>query len=252
MENKSRRTFTLGLPVLLAAAAVAWIASSSNGVDEGASMSTHARKPIPPPDELAKLPPDGGPGYNRLVFSQSPYLLQHAGNPVDWFPWGDEAFEKARAEDKPVFLSVGYSTCHWCHVMEHESFEDPEVAALMNELFIPVKVDREERPDVDKIYMDVTQALEGRGGWPMTVVLTPDRKPFFAGTYFPKHSRFGKPGMIDLLPRISDAWKQERDKVLESADRITRTPGTNEPDLGRRRPGREISESLLSATCPTV
>jgi hypothetical protein len=222
MNKKTNYTRLLGLSVILVVTVLAWITSSTIGEDDkGTQMTAQVRKPIPPPEQLAKLPSDGGPEYNRLVFSQSPYLLQHAGNPVDWHPWGDEAFEKSRKENKPVFLSVGYSTCHWCHVMEHESFEDAEVAALMNELFIPVKVDREERPDVDKIYMDVTQAMTGHGGWPMTVILTPDRKPFFAGTYFPKTSRFGKPGMLDLLPQLSAAWKDRRTEVEESADKIS-------------------------------
>ena len=158
---------------------------------------------------------------NRLAQTQSPYLLQHAENPVDWYPWGDEAFEKARAEDKPIFLSVGYATCHWCHVMEHESFEDDEVAALMNEHFVAIKVDREERPDVDALYMSVTQALTGHGGWPMTVLLTPERKPFFAGTYFPKHSRGQRPGMLDILPQVAAKWAEDRQAVEGSAEHIT-------------------------------
>ena len=133
---------------------------------------------------------------NRLATETSPYLLQHAENPVDWYPWGEEAFEKARAEDKPVFLSVGYSACHWCHVMEHESFEDAETAAFMNEHFVCVKVDREERPDVDAIYMEAVQALTGRGGWPMSVFLTPDAVPFYGGTYFPDTARYGMPSFI--------------------------------------------------------
>ena len=130
---------------------------------------------------------------NRLASTTSPYLLQHQDNPVDWFPWGDEAFETAAALDKPVLLSVGYSACHWCHVMAHESFEDPETAAVMNELFVNIKVDREERPDVDGIYMSAVQAMNGQGGWPMTVFMTSDGKPFFAGTYFPKEGRGGMP-----------------------------------------------------------
>ena len=158
---------------------------------------------------------------NRLAQTQSPYLLQHAENPVDWYPWGEEAFEKARAEDKPIFLSVGYATCHWCHVMEHESFEDDEVAALMNEHFVAIKVDREERPDIDALYMSVTQALTGHGGWPMTVLLTPERKPFFAGTYFPKHGRGGRPGMLDMLPQIAKAWADDRARVEASSEHIT-------------------------------
>jgi uncharacterized protein YyaL (SSP411 family) len=126
---------------------------------------------------------------NRLINEKSPYLLQHAYNPVDWYPWGEEAFEKARKENKPIFLSIGYSTCHWCHVMERESFEDPEVAKLMNEVFVSIKVDREERPDIDNIYMTICQMMTGSGGWPLTIIMTPDKKPFFAGTYFSKDTR---------------------------------------------------------------
>ena len=159
--------------------------------------------------------------HNRLINEKSPYLLQHADNPVDWYPWGSEAFEKARKEDKPIFLSIGYSTCHWCHVMEHESFEDPEVAKLMNEAFVSIKVDREERPDIDNVYMTVAQMSTGSGGWPLTIIMTADKKPFFAGTYFPKESRFGRIGMMELIPRIVDAWKTRRNEVLDSADQIT-------------------------------
>ncbi|MEA3240522.1 MAG: thioredoxin domain-containing protein, partial [Pseudomonadota bacterium] len=130
---------------------------------------------------------------NRLINEKSPYLLQHADNPVDWYPWGAEALQKAREEDKPIFLSVGYSTCHWCHVMAHESFENEEVASLLNQWFVPIKVDREERPDIDQIYMVACQALTGRGGWPLSVFMTADGKPFFAGTYFPRYSRMGMP-----------------------------------------------------------
>ncbi|MCC5877922.1 MAG: thioredoxin domain-containing protein, partial [Candidatus Sumerlaeia bacterium] len=171
--------------------------------------------------EIDQLPPDGGPGYNRLIFESSPYLLQHAANPVDWHPWGPAAFDLARQQDKPVFLSIGYATCHWCHVMEHESFEDAETARMMNETFICIKVDREERPDIDSVYMTVTQALTGQGGWPMTVLLTPDKLPFFAGTYFPRESRFGRPGMRDLVPQIDQIWKEDRQRILESADSIS-------------------------------
>ena len=158
---------------------------------------------------------------NRLIHEKSPYLLQHAHNPVDWYPWGEEAFEKAEREDKPIFLSIGYSTCHWCHVMEHESFEDAEVAALMNEAFVSIKVDREERPDIDHIYMTVCQMLTQHGGWPLTIIMTPDRKPFFAGTYFPKNGRLGRMGMMDLVPRIQEVWETKRDDVLQSAQQIT-------------------------------
>jgi uncharacterized protein YyaL (SSP411 family) len=135
---------------------------------------------------------------NRLGLEKSPYLLQHADNPVDWYPWGEEAFTQATRENKPIFLSIGYSTCHWCHVMEHESFEDPAVAALMNATFVSIKVDREERPDIDMVYMTVCQMLTGSGGWPLTIILTPDKKPFFAATYIPREARFGRAGMLGL------------------------------------------------------
>ncbi|MBM3312190.1 MAG: thioredoxin domain-containing protein, partial [Candidatus Aminicenantes bacterium] len=161
-------------------------------------------------------------GRNRLAGEKSLYLRQHARNPVDWYPWGPEAFAKAADEDKPVFLSVGYSSCHWCHVMERESFEDEAVAALLNASFVAVKVDREERPDVDRHYMAVCQALTGRGGWPLTVVLTPDKKPFFAGTYFPKAARFGRPGLTDVLSRLAEAWRTRREGVLRAAGEVAR------------------------------
>jgi hypothetical protein len=157
---------------------------------------------------------------NRLATETSPYLRQHADNPVDWYPWGEEAFDRARAEDKPVLLSVGYSSCHWCHVMAHESFEDDEVAAVMNRLFVSVKVDREERPDVDGIYMQAVQALTGRGGWPMTVFLTPDGRPFFGGTYFPKDDRPGMPGFLRLMEAIDEAWRTRRDELGDQAGKL--------------------------------
>ncbi len=157
---------------------------------------------------------------NRLIKEKSPYLLQHAYNPVDWYPWGEDAFARAKAEQKPVFLSVGYSTCHWCHVMERESFEDQEVAEILNDGFISVKVDREERPDLDSIYMNVCQAMTGSGGWPLTVFLTPDRKPFFAGTYFPKQSRYGRPGLIELLDLIAEKWEGDSDHLRGIGDDI--------------------------------
>ena len=152
---------------------------------------------------------------NRLA-ETSPYLRQHADNPVDWYPWGDEAFAKARDEDKPILLSVGYSACHWCHVMAHESFEDDDVAAVMNDRFVNVKVDREERPDVDAIYMDAVQALTGRGGWPMTVFLTPDGRPFYGGTYFPKDDRQGMPGFVRVMDAVDDVWRNRRDDVARA------------------------------------
>jgi uncharacterized protein YyaL (SSP411 family) len=157
---------------------------------------------------------------NRLINEKSPYLLQHAYNPVNWFPWSDEAFEKARLEDKPIFLSIGYSTCHWCHVMEKESFENQEVADLMNDAFVSIKVDREERPDIDGIYMSVCQMITGSGGWPLTIVMTPDKKPFFTGTYFPKHNRFNRIGMMELVPRLKEVWLTKKDEVLKSASEI--------------------------------
>ena len=157
---------------------------------------------------------------NRLAGETSPYLQQHKDNPVDWYPWSDEAFERARHEDKPVLLSVGYSACHWCHVMAHESFEDDPTAEVMNELFVNVKVDREERPDVDAVYMDAVQALTGQGGWPMTVFLTPDGRPFYGGTYFPKRPTHGRPGFVDVLRAVSDAWTGKRSDLLSQADRL--------------------------------
>ena len=162
-----------------------------------------------------------GKRANRLINEKSPYLLQHAFNPVDWYPWGEEAFEKARHEDKPIFLSVGYSTCHWCHVMEHESFEDSSIAALMNEYFVCIKVDREERPDVDKVYMTAVQAMTGSGGWPMSVWLTHDLTPFFGGTYFPPTTRYGRAGFPDVLKRIHEVWVNDREKLYESAQQMS-------------------------------
>ncbi len=157
---------------------------------------------------------------NRLIREKSPYLLQHAHNPVDWYPWGDEAFEAARELDRPVFLSIGYATCHWCHVMERESFEDAEVARLLNRTFVSVKVDREERPDIDGIYMTVAQLTTGRGGWPLTILMTPDRTPFFAATYIARESRHGSIGMLDLVPRIEGAWTADREALLAAGASI--------------------------------
>ena len=157
---------------------------------------------------------------NGLAGEKSPYLLQHAENPVDWHPWGETAFAKARAEGKPIFLSIGYSTCHWCHVMAHESFENPEIAAVMNREFVNVKVDREERPDVDRVYMTFVQATTGHGGWPMSVWLTPELQPFVGGTYFPPQDRYGQPGFRQVLERIAEAWKKDRAKIMEQGSRI--------------------------------
>ena len=194
---------------------------SENSISNLYQFDDQGRPIIPEQEELIKLPDDGGELWNRLVFESSPYLLQHAANPVNWYPWGDEAFKLAKELNKPVFLSIGYTTCHWCHVMEHESFENDEVASLMNDAFICIKVDREERPDIDNVYMEITQMMNNRGGWPMTVIMTPDKKPFFSGTYFPKHSRGRRIGMMELIPRVKDAWNNSRDSLKTDADRLT-------------------------------
>ena len=157
---------------------------------------------------------------NRLANEISPYLLQHADNPVDWYPWNEEAFEKAKKENKPIFLSIGYSTCHWCHVMAHESFEDKEVAKLMNDAFVNIKVDREERPDVDKVYMEVCQMMTGSGGWPLTIIMTPEKQPFFAATYIPKDNRFGRLGLTGLIPEIKKLWNSEKERIDETVERV--------------------------------
>src|SRR3954464_15368291 len=158
---------------------------------------------------------------NRLSEETSPYLLQHAENPVEWHPWGEEALARAREEEKPILLSVGYAACHWCHVMAHESFEDADTARLMNERFVNVKVDREERPDVDALYMDAVVWLTGQGGWPMTVFLTPDGEPFLGGTYFPPEPRHGLPSFSQVLPTVSDAYRERRDDVVKQARALT-------------------------------
>ena len=173
---------------------------------------------------------------NRLAAEHSPYLLQHKDNPVDWHPWGADAFERARSEDKPIFLSIGYSTCHWCHVMEHESFESREVADVLNRHFVPIKVDREERPDVDRVYMTFVQATTGSGGWPMSVWLTPELKPFYGGTYFPPSSKWGRPGFVDILKEIARAWEEDRGRIEHSAESITERLR----ELGRDGGGREV------------
>src|SRR5262245_49671034 len=157
---------------------------------------------------------------NRLADESSPYLVQHKDNPVDWWPWSGDAFEEARRLDKPVFVSIGYAACHWCHVMAHESFEDPETARLMNELFVNVKVDREERPDVDAIYMNAIQVMGEGGGWPLSAFCTPDGKPFFLGTYFPPQERYGRPSFPQVLRAMSDAWKRQRPQVLENVEAL--------------------------------
>src|ERR1700748_2961730 len=157
---------------------------------------------------------------NRLASETSPYLLQHAGNPVDWYPWGDEAFSRARAEDKPLLVSIGYSSCHWCHVMERESFEDERTAALMNESFVCVKVDREERPDVDALYMEAVQGMTGRGGWPLNVFLTPEQLPFYGGTYFPPEPRHGMAAWSQVLQAIAEAWSERSEEVRAGGEQL--------------------------------
>ena len=178
---------------------------------------------------------------NRLASSQSPYLLQHKNNPVDWYPWSKEAFKKAKKQNKPIFLSIGYSTCHWCHVMEHESFEDVEVAKLMNDNFISIKVDREEMPEIDHLYMSVCQAMTGRGGWPLTIVMSPDKEPFFAGTYFPKKGNGSQPGMMELIPSLMNAWEHKQDDIKKTIkqvnDYLIRSNGSE--------PGKQITEETI-------
>ena len=199
----------IGLSIgLLTVMCVWW----SRGTAEPAALPTAA--------ERAQLPPDGGPHYNRLVFERSPYLLQHATNPIDWYPWGEEALSRARQEDKPIFLSIGYSTCHWCHVMEKESYADADVALLMNQYFIAIKVDREERPDLDQLYIEVCQRMTQDCGWPLNVVLMPDQRPFFVGTYFPREERYGRQGMLQLLPAIHEVWRTHRQEVEQLAERV--------------------------------
>ncbi len=199
-------------------------------------------RPIPPSEsELQLIPKDGGELWNRLVFEDSPYLLQHAANPVDWYPWGEEAFTKAKELDKPIFLSIGYTTCHWCHVMEHESFKNDEVAAKMNDAFVCIKVDREERPDIDNVYMEVTQMMNNRGGWPMTVIMTPDKQPFFTGTYFPKTSRGKRIGMMELIPKVKNMWQSNRDSLITDASNLTRRLQRNQTN---RSSSGEISQNV--------
>src|ERR1043165_2089412 len=191
----------------------------------------------------AEIQPANPAHANRLAREKSPYLLQHAHNPVDWYPWGEEAFEKARRENKPIFLSIGYSTCHWCHVMAHESFENASTAEVMNRDFVNIKVDREERPDVDRVYMTFVQATTGHGGWPMSVWLTPDLKPIGGGTYFPPEDRYGHAAFNKLLQRIATAWQQDRDKLAGSGERIVqalREAQSRESDVAGA-----INESIL-------
>ena len=181
-------------------------------------------------------------GQNRLALEKSPYLLQHADNPVDWYPWSKEAFDRAKKEDKPVFLSIGYSTCHWCHVMAHESFENENIARVLNDNFISIKVDREERPDIDTIYMSAVQAMTGRGGWPLSIFLTPDKKPFFGGTYYPPYSKWGSPGFMDILASIDNSWQNDRQQLLNSGNVITNRLAKNLPGQNK---GQTLDDSVL-------
>ncbi len=187
---------------------------------------------------------------NRLADETSPYLLQHAYNPVDWYPWGEEAFERARREDKPIFLSIGYSTCHWCHVMAHESFEDEEVARLLNENFVCIKVDREERPDVDRTYINIAQAMIGHAGWPLTIFMTPDKVPFFAATYIPKYPSRGRHGMLSLLPLISEMWRTRRDEIERVGEQLKRALATA-PSLAGRLPSVEVFDEAFQVYLDT-
>ena len=200
----------------------------------------------PPPHDIAPLPETAvSTPTNRLADEKSPYLLQHAHNPVDWYPWGDEALRRARDENKPIFLSIGYSTCHWCHVMERESFENEEIATLMNAHYVCIKVDREERPDLDEIYMAAVQAMTGQGGWPLSAWLTPDLKPFYTGTYFPPDDRFGRPGFPRVLEALANAWRDERSKVVEQGDVLTEAL----QGLGVDKPAADaLDDDLLSRT----
>jgi len=182
--------------------------------------------------------------YNHLKNEKSPYLIQHAQNPVDWYPWGEEAFEKAKREDKPVFLSIGYSTCHWCHVMAHESFEDPEIGDLINKTFVAVKVDREERPDIDSVYMTICQLMTGTGGWPLTIIMTPDKEPFFAGTYLPKETGYGSVGLKDVVLNIRDLWRNERDELLNSGHQVLEVL----EDLSSQTTGNELDPRTINKT----
>ncbi|MCI8795933.1 MAG: thioredoxin domain-containing protein [Dorea sp.] len=181
---------------------------------------------------------------NRLKNEKSPYLIQHKDNPVDWYPWCEEAFRKAEAQNKPVFLSIGYSTCHWCHVMAHESFEDGEVAEILNQGYVSIKVDREERPDIDAVYMSVCQAVTGQGGWPLTIIMTPEQKPFFAGTYFPKEQYYGRPGLKDILKKVLALWRDRREDLIRDGEEITaainRTSTTQKDS-----PDNQLSEKEL-------
>src|SRR5215469_5525972 len=204
--------------VLRSMVVMALVVSGYAGIPRDQDSTTHTKPTV------ALRSPEAHTQHqytNRLIHEKSPYLQLHAHNPVEWYPWGDEAFAKAKRENKPIFLSVGYDTCHWCHVMERESYSNPEIAQLLNRWFVSIKVDREERPDIDNEYMTFVEATTGSGGWPMNVFLTPDLKPFFGGTYFPPDDKYGHTGLRTLLPRIVDLWAKQHDKILRSANDIT-------------------------------
>lgn len=182
---------------------------------------------------------------NHLYNETSPYLRQHAGNPVDWYPWGEAALDKARAQDKPIFLSIGYAACHWCHVMAHESFEDEQTAALLNRHFVSIKVDREERPDLDRIYMTAVQSMTGSGGWPMSVFLTPEGVPFYGGTYFPPQRRYGMPAFREVLLALADAWDRRRDDLLQNGQQIL--PALREQNAAPPGPAQDLDPRVPEA-----
>ena len=222
--GRSWRTWSIGLLVVLLGGVVVARLSMMKRNRANRAEQAHPMNATPPaPQERSGSAPLDAQGRtpNRLIHEKSPYLLQHAYNPVDWYPWGEEALAEAKRQDRPIFLSIGYSTCYWCHVMERESFENPRIAQLMNAQFVSIKVDREERPDLDAVYMSAVQAMSGQGGWPMSVFLTPDGKPFWGGTYFPPEDRWGKPGFSTVLEQIADVWKTKRQEILESSRQIT-------------------------------
>jgi hypothetical protein len=194
---------------------------------------------------VQKMPIEKDSRANKLIHEKSPYLLQHSHNPVDWYPWSDEAFQKAHSEDKPVFLSIGYSTCHWCHVMEKESFEDTEVARMLNDTFVCIKVDREERPDLDAYFMKISQAITGTGGWPLHIVMTPDKKPFFAATYIPRERRFGKLGLVEIIQQIKQMWASRRNELVNSAEKTVAYLRNSEREFENMRPIEELAEPTL-------
>lgn len=239
MKPMAKWLILLGVGVILVGGAISFVltwpktSAESNTLEPAASRDeaiaqAQSEEKIPPPAAESAQPNRLEPPTpnqanrkpNRLISEKSPYLLQHAYNPVDWYPWGPEAFEKARRENKPIFLSIGYSTCHWCHVMEEESFEDPQVAQLLNETFVSIKVDREERPDIDSHFMNISVMMTGSGGWPLNLMLTPDQKPFYASTYIPKESRFGRVGMLELIPRVHEAWLKQDKGMLDTANQV--------------------------------